>query len=73
VWNNGKTSTVSKTFTIKQDPKTLVNATTVGKITSGAFVGKTISGAVTFKLTAPACPTKGGTYTNKKGVNFVIK
>src|SRR5262249_9888281 len=71
-WANGKTSTVSKIFTIIQNPQTLVDATTTGKITSGAFVGKLIKGAVTFKLTAPACPTKGGTYTQKKGVKFTV-
>jgi hypothetical protein len=74
LWSNNKTSTVTKTFTIKQGTgANLVYATTVGKITSGQFVGKTISGAVKFTLTAPACPTKGGTYTQKKGVLFTVK
>ena len=67
---NGKVST-SKGFVIKQQSN-LTDATTTGKITSGAFVGKLIKGVVTFKLSSPACPTKGGTYTNKKGTKFTV-
>jgi hypothetical protein len=48
----------------------LATATTTGKITSGLFVGKKITGSITFKLSAPACPTKGGTYKQK--TKFVI-
>ena len=69
-WVNGKVST-AKGFVIKQQAN-LVDATTTGKITSGAFVGKVIKGVVTFKLSSPACPAKGGTYTNKKGTKFTV-
>ena len=69
-WVNGKVST-SKGFVIKQQSN-LTDATTTGKITSGAFVGKLIKGVVTFKLSSPACPAKGGTYTNKKGTKFTV-
>jgi hypothetical protein len=73
-WNNGKTSTAAK-FTIKQT-KSVVNATTTGKITAGLFKGKTIKGTTTYKLPAGACSTKNlskVTYTNKAGTKFVIK
>jgi hypothetical protein len=69
-WVNGKVST-AKGFVIKQQAN-LVDATTTGKITSGSFVGKLIKGVVTFKLNSPACPTTGGTYTNKKGTKFTV-
>jgi hypothetical protein len=73
-WNNGKSST-AKSFYIKQT-KALVDATTTGKITSGAFVGKSISGTITFTLNKGGCTTKpasGGTYVAKKGTKFTIK
>jgi hypothetical protein len=71
-WVNGKVST-AKGFVIKQGTgSNISSATTTGKITSGAFVGKLIKGAVTFKLSSPACPTKGGTYTEKKGTKFTV-
>jgi hypothetical protein len=69
-WVNGKKST-SHPFVVKQ-LSDLTDATTKGKVTSGAFVGKAINGTVTFKLSAPACPAKGGTYTKKKGTNFTV-
>jgi hypothetical protein len=73
-WNNGKTSTAAK-FTIKQT-KSVVDATTTGKITAGLFKGKVIKGTTTYKLPAGACSTKNlakVTYVNKKGTKFVIK
>ena len=73
-WNNGSTST-AKTFYIKQT-KAIVDATTSGKITSGAFVGKTISGTITFTVAKGSCTTKpatGGTYVGKKGTKFAVK
>jgi hypothetical protein len=73
-WNNGKTSTAGK-FTIKQT-KSVVDASTTGKITAGLFKGKTIKGTTTYKLPAGACSTKNLaklTYTNKKGTKFVVK
>jgi hypothetical protein len=73
-WNNGKTST-AKTFYIKQT-KAIVDATTIGKITSGLFVGKTIKGTITFALAKGSCSTKpatGGTYVAKKGTTFTVK
>jgi hypothetical protein len=73
-WNNGKSSTAAG-FKIKQT-KSVVDATTTGKITAGLFKGKTIKGTTTYKLPAGACSTKNlskVTYTNKKGTKFVIK
>jgi hypothetical protein len=72
-WSNKKTST-AKTFAIKQTAA-LVDATTIGKITSGLFVGKTIKGTVTFTLNKGGCstvPATGGTYINKKATKFTI-
>jgi len=71
-WNNGKTSTASK-FNVTQSTKTITNATTTGKITAGLFVGKSIAGAVTFKLSVVGGKCVGGSYTAAKGVKFVIK
>jgi len=75
-WSNGKTST-AKGFVVKQKTSPITDATTTGKITSGAFVGKTISGTVSFKLPAGACskghPLKSVTYTNKTGTKFIVK
>ncbi len=72
-WNNGKTST-AQGFKIKQTKST--EATTTGKITSGLFVGKVISGTVTFKPKQGDCvktDLKSVTYQNKSGTKFVIK
>ncbi len=71
-WNNGKKST-AKAFNVTQLKNPITNATTTGKITSGLFVGKTITGTVTFKLQVSGGKCVGGTYTNAKGVKFVIK
>ena len=71
-WNNGKTSTATK-FNVTQSTKTITNATTTGKITAGLFVGKSISGAVSFKLSVVGGKCVGGTYSAAKGVKFVIK
>jgi hypothetical protein len=71
-WNTGKTSTATA-FNVTQSTKTITNASTVGKITAGLFVGKTISGAVSFKLAVVGGKCVGGTYANAKGVKFVIK
>jgi hypothetical protein len=73
-WNNGSSSTAA-VFYIKQT-KAIVDATTTGKITKGAFVGKTITGTITFALAAGSCGTKaatGGTYVAKKASKFVVK
>jgi|tagenome__1003787_1003787.scaffolds.fasta_scaffold20973101_3 hypothetical protein len=73
-WNNKKTST-AKVFTIKQTPANPTIANTTGKITAGAFKGKSISGQVQYKLPSGACskghPLKTVTYSAKKP--FVIK
>jgi hypothetical protein len=71
-WSNGKTSTASK-FNITQSTKTITNASTTGKITAGLFVGKSISGSVTFTLKTAGGKCTGGTYVNTKGVKFVVK
>ena len=71
-WNNGKTSTATG-FNVTQSTKTVTNATTTGKITAGLFVGKSIAGAVTFKLSVVGGKCVGGSYTAAKGVKFVIK
>ena len=71
-WNNGKTSTATG-FNVTQSTKTITNATTTGKITAGLFVGKSIAGAVTFKLSVVGGKCVGGSYTAAKGVKFVIK
>jgi hypothetical protein len=75
-WNTGKTST-AKVFNVTQSKTTITNATTTGKITSGMFVGKTITGTVTFALktsgSGSSLKCTGGTYKNAKGVKFVIK
>jgi hypothetical protein len=71
-WNNGKTSTAAK-FNVTQSPKAITTATTVGKITAGLFVGKTITGQVTFTLKVTGGKCGGGTYVNTKGVKFVLK
>ena len=74
-WNNGKQSTVGK-FTIKQT-KSVVDATTTGKITAGLFKGKKVKGTTTYTLPKDACSEghalKKVTYKNKKGTKFVIK
>jgi hypothetical protein len=73
-WSNGKTSKAPNTA-IKQVKATEANIT--GKITSGAFVGKTIKGTVTFKVPQDgSCSTKPltkVTYTNKTGTKFTVK
>jgi hypothetical protein len=72
-WNNGKTST-AKGFKIKQTAAT--EATTTGKVTAGLFVGKTISGTITFTPQKDGCTKKDlakVTYVNKKGTKFVLK
>jgi hypothetical protein len=71
-WNNGKTSTATG-FDVTQSTKTITNASTTGKITAGLFVGKSISGTVTFKLSVVGGKCVGGTYANAKGVKFIIK
>jgi hypothetical protein len=71
-WNNKKTSTAVG-FKVTQSTKTITNATTTGKITAGLFVGKSITGSVTFTLKAAGGKCPGGTYVNTKGVKFVIK
>jgi hypothetical protein len=72
-WSNGKTSTVAK-FTIKQT-KAVTDATTTGKITAGAYVGKVVKGTVTYKIPTGGCSTKDlakVTYTNKKNTKFTV-
>jgi hypothetical protein len=75
-WNNKKTSTATG-FKVTQSKTTVTNASTTGKITAGLFKGKSITGAVTFKLatsgSGASLKCTGGTYTNVKGVKFVIK
>jgi hypothetical protein len=72
-WNTGKKST-AKGFKIKQTDTT--TATTTGKITSGLFAGKTISGTVTFTPEKDGCTNKDlskVTFVNKKGTKFLVK
>ena len=72
-WNTTKKS-VAKGFKIKQTAAT--EATTTGKITSGLFAGKTISGTVTFTAEKGGCTQKDlskVTFVNKKGTKFVVK
>jgi hypothetical protein len=73
-WNNKKTST-AKVFTIKQVKGSPTHATTTGKITAGAFKGKSISGQVAYTLPKGACskghPLKTVKYNQLKP--FVIK
>ncbi len=71
-WNNKKTSTAVG-FKVTQSTKTITNATTTGKITAGLFVGKSITGSVTFSLKSAGGKCPGGTYVNTKGVKFVVK
>jgi hypothetical protein len=71
-WNTGKTSTATA-FNVTQSTKTITNATTTGKITAGLFIGKSIAGAVSFKLSVVGGKCVGGTYSAAKGVKFVIK
>ena len=72
-WNNKKTST-AKGFTIKQTTANPTVATTTGKITAGAFKGKSISGQIVYSLPKDGCkqghPLKSVTYSQKKP--FVI-
>jgi hypothetical protein len=72
-WNNSKKS-IAKGFKIHQTSST--EATTTGKVTSGLFAGKTISGTVTFTPEKDGCTKKDlskVTFVNKKGTKFVLK
>jgi len=74
-WAGGKGTSTATAFTVKQTAA-IVDATTTGKITSGLFAGKTITGTTTYTLPKGACSTADLStlsYTNKKGTKFVIK
>jgi hypothetical protein len=71
-WNTGKTSTAAS-FTVKQT-KSVTTSTTTGKITSGLFVGSTITGSVKYSLPAGACSKKPlATVTYVQTGAFTIK
>lgn len=72
-WNTGKSST-AKTFTIKQVKGAPTKATVTGKITTGLFLGSTMSGTVQYKIPAGGCATKPLSTVTYTGIGkFVIK